>query len=86
PFNPETWIPYQLSQGSTVVITIYKSTGQLVRRLNIGHKSAGIYMIKERAVHWDGRDDYGDKVASGVYFYTMQAGDFKAARKMVILR
>ncbi|HIE29779.1 TPA: hypothetical protein EYP66_21125 [Candidatus Poribacteria bacterium] len=95
PFNPETWIPYQLNQDSTVVISIYKATGQLVRRLNIGHKSAGIYMIKERAVHWDGRDDYGDKVAGGLYFYTIQVrpveacpdkDDFNATRKMVILR
>lgn len=86
PFNPETWIPYRLSQDSTVVISIYKATGQLVRRLNLGHKSAGIYISKKRAACWDGRDNYGETVASGVYFYTIQAGDFNATRKMVILR
>ena len=86
PFNPETWIPYQLSQDSTVVISIYKATGQLVRRLNLGYKSAGIYMSRKRAACWNGRDNYGGEVASGVYFYAIQAGNFNAARRMVILR
>jgi flagellar hook assembly protein FlgD len=86
PFNPVTWIPYQLSQASPVVISIYKATGQLVRRLDLGHKSAGIYVSKKRAAHWDGMDEYGREVASGVYFYNIQAGNFNATRKMVILR
>jgi len=86
PFNPETWIPYQLKQDSTVVISIYKVTGQLVRQLNLGHKFAGIYVSKKLAAHWDGMDEYGREVASGVYFYHIQAGNFKATRKMAILR
>ncbi|MBC8234288.1 T9SS type A sorting domain-containing protein [bacterium] len=86
PFNPETWIPYQLSQDSTVVISLYKTTGQLVRRLNLGYKSAGIYRSKKQAVRWDGIDEYGEAVTSGVYFYTIQASNFNAIRKMVILR
>jgi hypothetical protein len=86
PFNPETWIPYQLSRDSIVIISIYKATGQLLRRLHLGHNSAGVYLNKKRAAYWDGRDKYGMEVASGVYFYTIQAGNFKATRKMIILR
>jgi len=86
PFNPETWIPYQLNRDSPVIISIYQATGQLVRRLNLGHKSAGIYVSKSLAVRWDGMDEYGEEVASGVYFYHIQAGNFKATRKMVILK
>jgi hypothetical protein len=86
PFNPETWIPFQLSQASEVIIKIYEVSGKLVRTLEIGHKNAGIYRSKGRAAYWDGKDDAGEKVASGVYFYHLQAGSFHATRKLIVLK
>ena len=86
PFNPDTWIPYQLSEDTDVTIKIYNVTGQLVRTLNLGHRSAGYYFGKEKAAYWDGRDSLRQSAASGVYFYTLQAGEFKATRKMVIVK
>ena len=84
PFNPETWIPYHLSKPASVTVSIYTTDGQLVRRLVLGHQSAGIYESRSRAVYWDGRNDLGEPVASGVYFYTLTAGDFAATRKLLI--
>ena len=84
PFNPETWIPYQLAQGSDVQIRIYAINGALVRTLDLGHQSAGVYQYQSRAAYWDGRNQLGEPVASGVYFYTLTAGDFTATRKMLI--
>ena len=84
PFNPETWIPYQLSEAAEVTVTIHASDGKLVRTLELGQVPAGVYSDKDRAAYWDGRNAQGEPVASGVYFYTLQAGDFKATRKMVI--
>ena len=84
PFNPETWIPYQLTKPTKVTITIYAVDGQVVRRLALGHQPAGIYQNRSRAVYWDGRNAFGEPVASGVYFYTLTAGDFSATRKMLI--
>ena len=84
PFNPETWIPYQLSESSEVSISIYASDGQLVRELSFGSMPAGMYHSKSRAAYWDGRNVLGESVASGVYFYTLTAGDFTATRKMLI--
>jgi hypothetical protein len=86
PFNPETWIPFKLAQDANVVIYIYTMKGQHVRTLDIGYRRAGIYIEKNKAAYWDGRDDTGDKVASGVYFYTLQTGIFKATRRMVIMK
>jgi flagellar hook assembly protein FlgD len=86
PFNPETWIPYQLAQDANVVISIYNIGGQLVRILHLGDRSAGIYVQKGKAAYWDGRDNMGEKVASGVYFYTLWTGDFTATRKLVIMK
>jgi len=86
PFNPETWIPYQLSQDAPVAIYIYSSNGQLVRRLSLGHQSAGVYVSKAQAAQWDGKNSLGQNVASGIYYYTLQAGEFSATRKMVILK
>jgi len=87
PFNPETWIPYQLSEDSSVVIKIHTPSGQLVRTLDLGDKPAGIYTDKTMAVHWDGANEAGEPVASGVYFYTIQtADDYTATMKMVIAR
>ena len=84
PFNPETWIPYQLAIPSVVNISIHSADGQLVRILKLGHLSAGIYHSKSRAAYWDGRNESGESVASGVYFYTLTAGDFTATGKMLI--
>ena len=84
PFNPETWIPYRLSDPAEVTVSIYSVDGRLVRRLELGQMPAGVYSDKERAAYWDGRNAQGEPVASGVYFYTLSAGDFKATRKMVI--
>ena len=84
PFNPETWIPYQLAKPSEVTLHIYTVNGTLVRVLVLGHQSAGRYQSRSRAAYWDGRNSFGEAVASGVYFYTLTAGDFTATRKMLI--
>ncbi len=84
PFNPETWIPYQLSKPADVTLTIYDIKGHVVRTLDLGHQRAGLYQARSRAAHWDGRNNIGEKVASGVYFYMFTAGDFTATRKMLI--
>lgn len=84
PFNPETWIPYQLAAPSEVTLTIYDMNGGVVRHLEIGHQPAGLYRSHSRALHWDGRNDRGESVVSGLYFYTLSAGDFTATRKMLI--
>ena len=95
PFNPETRLPYKLSRNAVVCISIYNAKGQLVRVLVIGQQSAGSYVIKGKAAYWDGKDKHGQKVASGVYFYSLQvreaiprigAGNFTATRKMVIAK
>ena len=84
PFNPETWIPYQLSKPAEVTVTIYAANGAVVRMLDLGHRCAGSYESRGRAAYWDGRNAQGESVASGVYFYTLSAGEFSATRKMVI--
>ena len=84
PFNPETWIPYQLSKPADVTLTISAVDGQVVRQLALGHQSAGIYQSRSHAAYWDGRNALGEPVASGVYFYTLTAGEFTATRKLLI--
>lgn len=84
PFNPETWIPYQLAEPAKVIVRIYSVKGGLIRTLAMGHQPAGDYRSRSRAVYWDGKNEIGEPVASGVYFYTLTAGDFKATRKMLI--
>ena len=86
PFNPETWIPYQLAESAEVTLTIYDMNGQLVRRLGLGHQAAGMYQSRSRAAYWDGRNQLGEPVASGLYFYTLTADDFTATRRMLILK
>jgi len=86
PFNPETWIPFKLAQDTPVAISIYDTKGQLIRTIALGNKNAGIYTTKDKAAYWDGRDSLGQKVSSGAYYYTLQAGEYKATRKMVILK
>ena len=84
PFNPETWIPYQLSKSSDVTFSIYSVNGTLVRTLSLGYQAAGVYRHRSRAAYWDGRNALGEPVASGVYFYTLTAGAFIATGKMLI--
>ena len=84
PFNPETWIPYQLATPAEVTVTIFDLNGRVVRILELGHQAAGLYQSRNRAVHWDGRNQRGESVASGLYFYTLKANDFTATRKMSI--
>ena len=84
PFNPETWIPYRLAAPADVSIAIYAADGRLVRTLALGHQAVGLYESRSRAAYWDGRNAQGEPVASGVYFYTLTAGDFTATRKMLI--
>ena len=86
PFNPETWIPYQLAESAEVTLTIYDTNGRLVRRLAVGHQAAGMYRSRSRAVYWDGRNQLGELVASGLYFYTLTVGEFSATRRMLILK
>ena len=84
PFNPETWIPYQLAAPAEVTLTIYDMNGGTIRRLEVGHQAAGTYQNRSRAVYWDGRNQRGESIASGLYFYTLRAGEFTATRKMLI--
>lgn len=84
PFNPETWIPYQLANPADVTLRIYATDGQLVRTLVLGNQSAGNYQNRNKAAYWDGKNEFGEPVASGVYFYTLSAGNFTATRRMVI--
>ena len=84
PFNPETWIPYQLAKPAEVSISIYSADGKVIRTLQLGNMPAGNYKSRTRAAHWDGKNNTGEPVASGVYFYTLKAGEFSATRKMLI--
>ena len=84
PFNPETWIPYQLAEPAEVTLMIHSVNGTLVRTLALGQVPAGIYESRNRAAYWDGKNDVGESVASGLYFYTLTAGDFTATRKLLI--
>ena len=86
PFNPETWIPYQLEKSADVSLQIYDTSGRIVRTIDLGFKSQGFYMTRSTAAYWDGRNNMGEQVASGVYFYSLQTPDFSATRKMLILK
>ncbi len=86
PFRLETWIPYQLREDALVTLTIYDSSGRVVRTLDVGHQIAGIYTSRFKAAYWDGRNELGEQVASGIYFYDLSAGHFSITERMVILR
>ena len=86
PFNPETWFPYELAEAAEVMLNIYDVSGMLVKRLELGQQAAGDYIDKAQAAHWDGRNEAGESVGSGTYFYQLQTGDFTATRRMVILK
>ena len=84
PFNPETWIPYQLAAAADATIRIYTASGKLVRTLALGYQSPGTYQSRSQAAYWDGKNELGEPIASGIYFYTLSAGKFTATRRMVI--
>ena len=96
PFNPETWIPYRLAKDAFVTLTIYDGSGRVVRTLDVGHRTAAFYESRSKAIYWDGKNEFGERVASGVYFYHLRAGrsglsvshrrDYSATRKMLILK
>ena len=86
PFNPETWIPYRLAEDAFVTLTIYDQSGGVVRTLDVGHRVAAFYESRSKAIQWDGRNEIGEHVVSGVYFYHLSAGDYSATRKMLILK
>ena len=86
PFNPETWIPYYLAQAASVTVRIYNIKGELIRSINVGKQAAGAYINRQRAAYWDGKDDTGQSVASGVYFYQLLADDFSETRRMVVMK
>ncbi|MAE17348.1 hypothetical protein CMK12_00140 [Candidatus Poribacteria bacterium] len=86
PFNPETWIPFQLSHDASVTANIYDATGRQIRSLELGHLAAGNYVEAEKAIHWDGRSESGELVSSGTYFIQLQAGEYQETRKLVTLK
>ncbi len=86
PFNPETWIPYEIESDASVTIRIFNTRGSLVRQLDLGHQKAGEYVTLAHAAYWDGRNEQGESVTSGIYFYQISAGDFVATRRMAILK
>ena len=86
PFNPETWIPFQLAQDSTVTAKIYDVTGKQIRMMELGYVQAGNYVESSKAIYWDGKTETGEAVSSGTYFYQLQVGDYTETRKMVILK
>ena len=86
PFNPETWIPYRLAEDAFVTLTIYDSAGRVVRTLDIGHQPAAFYESRSKAIYWDGRNEIGEQVGSGMYFYHLSTEDYSATRKMLIVK
>ena len=86
PFNPETWFPYRLGTDTPATFRIYDTHGQLMQELNLGIQVAGNYLSRDTAAYWDGRDEHGEIVSSGIYFYTLQAGTFQSTRRMLILK
>ena len=86
PFNPDTWIPYHLGGDADVTVTIYNLRGELVRQLDLGLQMAGYYVEKSRAAYWDGTNEEGESVASGVYFYKLDADEFAASKRMVVVK
>ena len=84
PFNPDTWIPYELTQKSDAIIKIYDANGKLARTLKLGYKMAGEYVTKDRAAYWDGKNNAGEDVSSGVYFYILEADKFRSVKKMTL--
>ena len=86
PFNPETWIPYYLAEDASVTVRVYNVKGELIRSIDLGKQAGGAYTDRQRAAYWDGKDDAGQSVASGIYFYQLLADDFSDTRRMVVIK
>lgn len=86
PFNPETWIPYQLAEDSNLTIRIYDSSGKIVRTIHTGLQKSGYYISRDKAAYWNGLNDAGEKVASGVYYYELVTPEFRQSRKLVVIK
>ena len=86
PFNPETWIPYQLAEAADINVEIYDVGGRLVRTISVGFKPVGYYLARERAAYWDGRNEIGESVSRGVYFIQFVAGDFATTQRVVVVK
>ena len=86
PFNPDTWIPFQLSKESNVSLTIYDIRGVVVREINLGIKAPGYYLNKSQAIHWDGKNASGESTVSGVYFYNLKTDNMSSLKKMILLK
>ena len=86
PFNPETWIPYRLAEDANVMLTIYDVDGRMVQQIKVGQRTTGVYENRNKAIYWNGRNETGERVASGIYFYHLSAGKYSATRRMVILK
>lgn len=86
PFNPETWIPYQLSEPSNITLFIHSIDGNVIRALSLGYKQQGLYHDRNKAIYWDGKNDVGETVSSGIYFYTLITKNFTQTKKMLILK
>ncbi|SVD02998.1 uncharacterized protein METZ01_LOCUS355852, partial [marine metagenome] len=86
PFNPDTWIPFQLSKRTDLTIQIHGSNGTLIREFNLGVLMAGQYTDQRKAVYWDGKNSLGEKVPSGIYFYSILTQDFQQTRKMIVIK
>jgi hypothetical protein len=86
PFNPETWIPFQLSESADVKINIYDAFGKLIKTIDLGHRQAGIYLDRSTAAFWNGRTEKGEQAASGIYFYQIKADTFTQTRKMILVK
>lgn len=86
PFNPETWIPYQLAEDAEITIRIYNTSGEIIRTLFSGHQVSGYYITRDKAIYWDGRNNLGEAVASGIYIYELATPTLKRTRKLVIIK
>ena len=86
PFNPETWIPFELAEDAEVAVIIYDVQGKRLRQLQLGMVTAGRYVTVDQAAYWNGKTETGEAVASGTYFYQLQTGDYTETRKLVILK
>ena len=86
PFNPDTWIPFALADAAEITVTVYDAGGQVIRCMELGQQAPGVYRTPNRAAHWDGRNDRGEKVASGTYFVELAAGDFREMRRLVVMK
>ena len=86
PFNPETWIPFELEDRGEVVVSIYNLNGSLIRQIQFGQLPAGKYLTKDKAAYWDGRNQIGERVSNGLYFYQLQTRTFQQTKKLIVIQ